>query len=148
MLRVKLLRPRYCNPEASQTKPCTTNIDKIIAMASVTTGRKLGIAARVAGRVITQHARNSRSVGAVTRGVRATASHFGRILGQLWLEVTGFVFLALAGIGVIAFFREYAKYQAGRATSSRALLALCFAGLFGWFGVSSFWRVRKGNQDL
>jgi len=104
-------------------------------MASVTTGRKLGVAARVAGRVISQHARNSRSVGAVTKAVRASASHFGRVLGQLWLEVTGFVFLALAGIGVIAFFREYAKYQAGHATSSRVLLAVCFAGLFGWFGV-------------
>jgi uncharacterized membrane protein YbhN (UPF0104 family) len=84
----------------------------------------------------------------VTRGARASASHFGRVLGQLWLEVTGFVFLALAGIGVIAFFREYARYQAGRATSGRVLLAVCFAGLFGWFGVSSFWRVRKRNQDF
>ncbi|MGA8492248.1 MAG: hypothetical protein WB711_17610 [Terriglobales bacterium] len=117
-------------------------------MTSVSTGRKLGIAAKVAGRVISQHARGSRSFSALTKGIRATASHFGRVLGQLWLEVTGFVFLALAGIGVIAFFREYAKYQAGRATPSRAVLAVCFAGLFGWFGVSSFWRVRKKNQDL
>jgi hypothetical protein len=117
-------------------------------MASVTTGRKLGIAARVAGRVISQHARKSRSVGALTKGVRATASHFGRVLGQLWLEVTGFVFLTLAGIGVLAFFREYAKFQAGHATPGRAVLAVCFAGIFGWFGVSSFWRVRKRNQNL
>lgn len=117
-----------------------------MGMASVSTGRKLGIAARVAGRVISQHARNSRSIGAVTSGARAAASHFGRVLGQLWLEVTGFVFLFLAGIGVIAFFREYAKYQTGHATSSRAVLAVCFAGLFGWFGVSSFWRVRRRAQ--
>lgn len=148
MLRAELLRPRYCTPEVHQTKPRSTNIDKIMGMASVTTGRKLGIAARVAGRVISQHARNSRSFSAITRGVRATASHFGRVLGQLWLEVTGFVFLALAAIGVVAFFREYAKYQAGHTTSSRAVLAVCFAGLFGWFGVSSFWRVRKRNQNL
>jgi hypothetical protein len=147
MLRAKLLRPRYCNPEARQTKPCSTNIDKIMAMSSVSTSRKLGIAARVAGRMISQHARGSRSLSAATRGARATASHFGRVLGQLWLEVTGFVFLALAGIGVIAFFREYAKYQAGHATSSRAVLAVCFAALFGWFGVSSFWKVRKRNQS-
>jgi len=112
-------------------------------MSSVSTSRKLGIAARAAGRVISQQARRTRTFGAVTRAARATASHCGRILGQLWLEVTGFVFLFLAGIGVIAFFREYAKYQAGHATSSRVLLAVCFAGLFGWFGVSSFWRVRK-----
>jgi hypothetical protein len=115
-------------------------------VSSVSTSRKLGIAARIAGRVISQHAGRSRTFGAISKGARATASHFGRALGQLWLEVTGFVFLALAGIGVIAFFREYNKYQAGHATSSRAVLAVCFTGLFAWFGVSSFWRVRKKSH--
>src|ERR1700687_424524 len=137
------LRPRYCTPETGQTKPCLANIDRIIGMSSVSTTRKLGIAARVAGRVISQRAGRNRTLNAVAKAARTTASHFGRALGQLWLEVTGFVFLALAGIGVIAFFREYNKYQAGHASSSRALLAVCFAGLFAWFGVSSFWRVRK-----
>jgi len=116
-------------------------------MSSVSTGRKLGIAARVAGQVISQRARRSRTFGAVTKAARATASHCGRVLGQLWLEVTGCVFLFLAGVGVIAFFREYTKYQAGHAASSRVVLAVCFAGLFGWFGVSSFWRVRKRSQN-
>jgi len=83
----------------------------------------------------------------MTKAVRATASHFGQVLGQLWLEVTGFVFLALAGIGLLAFFREYAKYQAGHTTSGRVVLAGCFTALFGWFGVSSFWRVRKRSQN-
>jgi hypothetical protein len=124
--------------------PAQRNIDKIMGMSSISTSRKLGIAARVAGRVISQRARRTRTFAAVTKAARATASHFGRVLGQLWLEVTGFVFLALAGIGVIAFFREYAKYQAGHSTTpSRMVLAVCFAGLFGWFGVNSFWRVRK-----
>jgi hypothetical protein len=118
-----------------------------MGMSSVSTGRKLGIAARVAGRMMSQHAHRSRTLGAVTKAVRATASHFGRILNQLWLEVTGFVFLALAAIGVLAFFREYAKYQTGHATSSRIVLAACFAGLFGWFGVSSFWRVWRRAQN-
>ena len=98
--------------------------------------------------MISQHARDSRTLGAVGKAAKATAGHFGRALGQLWLEVTGFVFLSLAGIGVIAFFREYAKYQAGQAPSSRAVLAVCFTGLFGWFGVSSFWRARKKSQKL
>jgi hypothetical protein len=112
-------------------------------MPSVSTSRKLGIAARV----IAQQAQRTRTFGALTKGIRATASHFGRVLGQLWLEVTGFVFLALAGIGGIAFFREYSKYQIGHTTSGRVVLAMCFTGLFGWFGASSFWRVRKRSQN-
>ena len=112
-------------------------------MANVSTSRKLGIAARIATQAVSRQAGRTRAFGAVAKGLRASASHFGRVLGQLWLEVTGFVFLALAGIGVISFFREYGKYHAGQTTSSRVVLAVCFAGLFGWFGVSSFWRVRK-----
>jgi hypothetical protein len=118
-----------------------------MAMSSVSNGQKLGIAARVAGRIITQRARRTRTLGAVTKAARSTLSHFGRVLGVLWLEVTGFVFLFLAAIGVIAFFREYTKYQTGHATSGRVVLAVCFTGLFAWFGVSSFWRVRKRSQN-
>jgi hypothetical protein len=143
MFRAQLLTPAILYPETGQTKPCSTNIDKIMAMSSVSTGQKLGIVARVAGRVISQRARRARSFGAIKHAARATASHFGRVLGQLWLEVTGFVFLFLAAIGILAFIREYAKYQSGHATSGRVILALCFTALFGWFGVSSFWRVWK-----
>ena len=116
-------------------------------MSSVSTTRKLGIAARVASRLLAERAGRSRGLGALTTAVRTTVSHFGRVLGQLWLEVTGFVFLVLAGIGVLAFFREYAKYEAGHTTSGRVVLAVCFTALFGWFGVSSFWRVRKRSQN-
>ena len=108
-------------------------------MANVSTARKLGIVARVAS----QQVRRTRTFGAVMKATRATAQHFGRVLSQLWLEVTGFVFLALAGIGLLAFFREFAKYHAGREASGRAVLAAGFATLFGWFGLSSFWRIRN-----
>jgi hypothetical protein len=118
-----------------------------MAMSSVSNGQKLGIAARVAGRIITQRARRTRTLGAIAKAARSTLSHFGRVLGQLWLEVTGFVFLFLAVIGVLAFFREYMKYQLGHATSGRLVLAVCFTGLFAWFGASSFWRVRKRGQN-
>ncbi|HYA23457.1 MAG TPA: hypothetical protein VEF05_04810 [Terriglobales bacterium] len=108
-------------------------------MGKVSTARKLGIATRIAG----QQVRRTRTFAAVMKAAKASASHWGKALGQLWLEVTGFVFLALAGIGVLAFIREYGKFHAGRGGSGRAVLAVCFALLFGWFGVSSFWRVKK-----
>jgi len=101
--------------------------------------RKLGVIARIAA----QQAGRSRGFGALSRAWKATSSQMGRVLGQLWLEVTGFVFLCLSGIGAMAFVREYMKYQAGKATSGRVALAVGFTVLFGWFGVSSFWRVRK-----
>jgi len=108
-------------------------------MGKVSTARKLGIATRIAG----QQVRRTRTFGAVVKAVRTSAFHLGKVLGQLWLEVMGFVFLALAGIGVLAFIREYGKYHAGRGGSGRLALAVCFTLLFGWFGVSSFLRVRK-----
>jgi len=108
-------------------------------MARLSTASKLGVVARVASRQI----RQTRTFAAVLKAGRTTAVHFGRALGQLWLEVTGFVFLALAGIGVLAFLREYNRYHNGQAQSGRVVLAICFTALFGWFGVSSFWRVRK-----
>jgi hypothetical protein len=108
-------------------------------MAKLSVTRKLGVAARVAY----QQAGRSRFFRSAWSAGRATASHFGRVLGQLWLEVTGFVFLALAGIGALAFVREYMKYRAGTAVGSRLGIAVGFTVLFGWFGLSSFWRVRK-----
>lgn len=108
-------------------------------MPKVSTARKMGIAARLAG----QQIRKSRTYGAVLAAGRATLGHLSGVLRQLWLEVTGFVFLALAGIGLLALVREYSKYHAGHASSSRTILAACFMVLFGWFGLSSFWRIRK-----
>ena len=107
-------------------------------MATLSTARKLSILARVAA----QQAGRYRTFGALVNAGRTTATHFARVLGQLWLEVTGFVFLVLSGIGALAFFREYAKFQAGRSTPGRVLLAIAFTGVFAWFGVSSFWKVR------
>jgi hypothetical protein len=108
-------------------------------LANLSTVRKVGILARVLGR----QAGKSRFGAAVLTGLRATISSFARILHQLWLEVTGFVFLALALIGGLAVPREYVKYQAGQQGPARLLVALCFCLTFGYFGLSSFWRVRK-----
>ncbi len=110
---------------------------------SVSTVQKLGIVARVAGRLATRQAGQSRWVAAGWHGLRVTTAAFGRVLGILWLEVTGFVFLSLAGIGGLAFAREYAKYEAGKTSSGRVVLAVCFTLTFAWFGVTSFWRARR-----
>jgi len=77
---------------------------------SISTARKISIAARIAA----QHASRSRTFSAVMRAGRATGGVFGRILHQLWLEVTGFVFLVLASIGGLALVREYQKYGGGK----------------------------------
>lgn len=108
-------------------------------MASTSTTRIAGLAARVFG----QQVKQSRAYGAVMQGARTMFSHFASALHQLWLEVTGFVFLAFAGIGVVFLVREYSAYHAGRGTSGRIAEAAGFALVFGWFGVSSFWKARR-----
>jgi hypothetical protein len=108
-------------------------------MANVPTVRKLGMIARVAA----QQASRSRTLGATMKAGRAAAAHWGRILGQLWLEVTGFVFLSLAAIGALSVFREVARYHNRESTIQRVVVALLFTMMFAWFGISSFWRVRR-----
>ena len=95
-------------------------------------------------RAVVNMMQRSRTGRAMLAGIRATAHSYRRVLRQLWLEVTGFTFLAIAGVGVVAGLREYGKYQSGHATGpGRLLLAICFTVSFAWFGVSSFWRVKR-----
>ncbi|MGA2967381.1 MAG: hypothetical protein ABSD64_14310 [Terriglobales bacterium] len=109
------------------------------------TMRKIKLIFRAAANLVER----SRMGGAVLAGVRATARSVGRVLHQLWLEVTGFTFLAMAAVGAMAGLREYGKYQGGHAAGpGRLLLAICFTTSFTWFGLSSFWRVKRRNQRL
>jgi hypothetical protein len=110
---------------------------KIEAVSKVSTARKLGVVARVAG----QQVKRSRTVQAATSAVATTARALGRVLHQLWLEVTGLIFLVMAVSGGVASANEYAKYEAGRVGFGRVAVAVCFTVTFAWFGVSSFWRV-------
>jgi len=112
---------------------------KIEAVSKVSTWKKLGVVARVA----TQQARRSRTLNAIMRGVRTTVRSFSRALHELWLEVTGTLFLVVAAFGAIALVREYTQYEAGRTTAGRVIIATCFTLVFAWFGLSSFWRVRR-----
>jgi hypothetical protein len=104
--------------------------------------RKLGAATRVA----LDHAGRSRFLSAILSAVRTTLRSFTRALHQLWLEVTGTVFLTMAAVGGTALVREYLKYSAGRTTASRLAIAICFTAAFAWFGLSSFWRVWRKSQ--
>jgi hypothetical protein len=111
-------------------------------VSKVSIAQKLGVLARVA----VQQARRSRTLNALMKASATTARAFGGAAHQLWLEVTGLVFLVMAAGGGITLHREYAKYEAGRAGSGRVVIAICFTVAFAWFGVSSFWKVkRKGS---
>jgi hypothetical protein len=109
----------------------------------VSTARKLGVAARVA----TEQVGRNRTVRAGWGAVRTAGKSFGRATHQLWLEVTGTVFLTMALFGGTAAFREYAKYRAGEAAGNRVAVAICFTLAFAWFGLSSFWRARQKQRS-
>jgi hypothetical protein len=111
-------------------------------MANVSTARKLGIAARIAA----QQVGRTRTWGALRSSTRTTVAHTGKVLNQLWLEITGFTFLSLSAFGALIVVREYMKYHAGAIGSKRVVVALCFTAMFAWFGLSSFWRVKKKSQ--
>ena len=112
-------------------------------MAVAQKARKIALIARVAA----QHAARTRTGSAVLKGLRATASSLGAVLHQLWLEVTGFTFLAIAAFGAIAGLHEYGEYHAGRETGpGRLILAVCFTISFAWFGLSSFVRIKTKKK--
>ncbi len=115
---------------------------KIEGVSKVSGWQKAGIVARVAR----DQAGRSRTLGAVMGAVRTTGRAFGRALHQLWLEVTGAIFLIMALSFAGASFKEYGKYHAGQVGGSRLAIAVGCAVLFAWFGLSSFWKVRRKSQ--
>jgi len=116
--------------------PSTVKIEDV---SKVSTARKLGVAARVAS----QQASRSRTVRAAKHAAATTARAFGRVLHQLWLEVTGVVFLLMALSFAAATIKEFSRYHAGQAGPGRAALAITASAVFAWFGLSSFWRVKQ-----
>ena len=104
------------------------------------------MAARVAKQVATEHAQRSRAVRAASGAVATTARAFGRVLHQLWLEVTGVIFLIMGVSFAGAAVKEYGKYHAGQAGLKWVVVAAGCTVMFAWFGVSSFWRVKKKGK--
>ena len=124
-------------PTTIIVRPPAAKIDKMIAAQMA---KKLALILRLA----LQQLRRSRTGAALINGVQTTARSVGKVLHQLFLEVTGFTFLAIAAIGAIAGVREYGKYHAAQqAGPGRLLLAIAFTLSFAWFGLSSFWRVNR-----
>ncbi len=112
----------------------------------MSTARKLGVILKIGAQVAKQQAGRSRTLGAITKAARATVRSFSHVLHQLWLEVTGAIFIFMAGVGGIEIVREWTKYQARHTTSARVAVAICFTLTLAWFGVSSFWRVRQKGR--
>jgi len=111
-------------------------------VSKVSALRKLGFAARIAR----DQAGRSRTANAVMSAVTATARSFGRAAHMLWLEVTGLLFLVMALGFAGASVKEYGKFHAGQVGSGRLAIAIRFTVAFAWFGLSSFWRVRRKSQ--
>ncbi len=112
-------------------------------MVHVSTARKLSILARI----LANRTGQTKTVTGLVSGAKAAAVHFGRALGQLWLEVTGFIFFGIAAIAGFALVREFRQYQAGDTGLGRVLLALGVALMFGWFGFSSFVQAAKKKKE-
>jgi hypothetical protein len=108
----------------------------------ISTARKLGIFGRVAAR----QAGQSRWLRAGWSATQITLRHFSRVLHLLWLQITGVFFLFFALAGGIACWREYLKWHAGAIGAGRMILAGCFAVVFLWFGLSSFWQAQARGR--
>jgi len=111
-------------------------------MTTVSTARKLSIL----GRIVMQQAGRSRTGNALWQAGRTTALSVGKVLHHLWLQVTGFVFLAIALTAGLAFRREYTLYQSGTVGSGKVWLAAGVTVMFLWFGLSSFWRAGRKKK--
>jgi hypothetical protein len=105
-------------------------------VAGISTPRKIGLIGRVAAR----QAGQNRLVRAGWHAIRTTASHFGRVLHLLFLQITGVFFIFFAAAGATAAWKQYQSWHAGRVGPGKMYLAIVFAAVFAWFGVSSFWR--------
>ena len=84
--------------------------------------------------------------------VESLALTIFQVVRESRVEPAGSVKLAAVttlAVGALAGVREYAKYQSGHSSGpGRLVLAICFTVSFAWFGLSSFWRVRRKSPRL
>ena len=76
-------------------------------------------------------------------GARVFWGNLRHVLGLLFLEITGAIFLFF-GLGISAkAWSEYQAHRAGAQNTQRMELAIALAVMFLYFGISSFWRSRR-----
>jgi hypothetical protein len=111
-------------------------------VSKVSTARKLGVAARVA----TQQAQRNRTLRAAGKAASTTVRALGRVVHELWLQVTGVVFLIMGLSFAAGAVKEYGKYRAGQTGPGWVAFEICLTAMFLWFGLSSFWKVRRKGK--
>lgn len=88
----------------------------------------------------------------IFRGFRSGAVAFlataRSALHVLFLEVSGLIFLLFTISVIGAFIREYRKYALHQVGLERVILAGAIAGMFLYFGLSSFWRARRRRSGV
>ncbi len=112
-------------------------------------GSAVGAVASGLGSAIRFLSKSGRN-GRLSRGLWVGGSTFlkavSKAMHQLWLEVTGFIFLCFAVIGSFAAIREYRAYTAGTKPVSNVIMSAIFTLMFAYFGLSSFWRSRRRQK--
>lgn len=99
------------------------------------------------GRVTARGAGRSRMLHAGYGAVQNAGRTFVRIGHLLWLQITGLFFLVFA-LGFISRMpRAYDNYHHGRESAGHFGLLFVMTILFGWFGVTSFWRARRRQRQ-
>ncbi len=81
-----------------------------------------------------------RHLGGAVRGVWNT-------LHALFLEVMGFLFLAVAVWGGLWLLRAWREFQGSGEEVFKMAMVGAFVALMGGFGVSNFWRARRLSRS-
>jgi hypothetical protein len=119
------------------SKDPTLRQDKIGLMS------KLMTAATALGRLALRRAGNDRVLRAGYSAAKATLRSMNGIARTLWLQITGVFFCLFALTFAFRLPHTYASYTAGKTPAGYLLLLLALTVLFAWFGVSSFWKVKR-----
>ena len=67
----------------------------------------------------------------------------GKTLHQIWLEVTGALFIGIGVLAIPSAWKELRAFQLGHAPMWRLLLAGLLIALSVSFGIYSFWKARR-----